>query len=69
MSPLDRNDRDREGDYGERRAQEQELVGIEEIKDTDPKIAAIKKQEIEGIVAQMNNLSDLFRDVSNLVVE
>ena len=29
----------------------------------------MKKQEIEDIVAQMNSLSDLFRDVSNLVVE
>ena len=32
-------------------------------------MAKIKKQEIESIVNQMNSLSDLFRDVSNLVVE
>lgn len=32
-------------------------------------MAALKKQEIDGIVAQMNSLSDLFRDVSNLVIE
>ena len=31
--------------------------------------AILMKQEIEKIVGQMNNLSDLFRDVSNLVVE
>ena len=42
---------------------------IEEIKTTDPAVARIKKQEIESIVNQMNGLSDLFRDVSNLVVE
>lgn len=42
---------------------------IEEIKQTDPAIARIKKQEIDEIVNQMNSLSDLFRDVSNLVVE
>ena len=35
----------------------------------DPAVARVKKQEIEDIVAQMNGLSDLFRDVSNLVVE
>ena len=32
-------------------------------------MARIKKQEIDEIVVQMNGLSDLFRDVSNLVVE
>jgi len=32
-------------------------------------VTRLKKQEIESIVTQMNNLSDLFRDVSNLVVE
>ena len=29
----------------------------------------LKREEIEGIVTQMNQLSDLFRDVSNLVIE
>ena len=48
---------------------DQEPAYIEEIKQTDPKIAMLKKQEIENIVNQMNGLSDLFRDVSNLVVE
>lgn len=42
---------------------------MEEIKQTDPDLARVKKQEIDAIVGQMNNLSDLFRDVSNLVVE
>ena len=64
FSDLDKNDRDTES---REREQEQEL--IEEIKSTDPAVARVKKQEIEDIVAQMNSLSDLFRDVSNLVVE
>ena len=42
---------------------------IEEIKQSDPAMARIKKQEVDSIVSQMNNLSDLFKDVSNLVVE
>ena len=64
MSDLDKTDRDAEDMKQE---QEQEL--IEEIKSTDPAVIRVKKQEIEDIVAQMNSLSDLFRDVSNLVVE
>ena len=62
VSQLDRQDDD-DNDA----VQDQEL--IEEIIKKDPAIAKIKKQEIESIVHQMNQLSDLFRDVSNLVVE
>lgn len=60
ISDLDRNEEDDEDGEGQL---------IEEIKSTDPAIAQLKKQEIESIVGQMNSLSDLFRDVSNLVVE
>ena len=42
---------------------------MEEIKEADPALALMKKQEIDHIVNQMNNLSDLFRDVSNLIIE
>ena len=66
LSELDKTDRDA-NDSRLDKEQEQEL--IEEIKSTDPAVARVKKQEIEDIVAQMNSLSDLFRDVSNLVVE
>ena len=62
VSQLDRQDVDDDD-----AVQDQEL--IEEIIKKDPAIAKIKKQEIESIVHQMNQLSDLFRDVSNLVVE
>ena len=64
------SDLDNKGESKEQldhREQEQQL--IEEISKTNPALANIKRQEIDGIVNQMNQLSDLFRDVSNLVVE
>ena len=62
-SDLDKQD----NSANDERVQEQEIV--EEIKEADPALAQLKKQEIDNIVGQMNNLSDLFRDVSNLIIE
>ena len=56
-------------DAGKNESQEQEQQLIEEIVQTDPAIALLKRQEIDAIVGQMNGISDLFRDVSNMVVE
>ena len=62
ISDLDKQDQNQE-----EQVQEQEIV--EEVKQADPALALLKKQEIDHIVSQMNNLSDLFRDVSNLIIE